>query len=115
MQRESEKVEGRRTFPAVALLRAAWRDPTLQPEFVAQLAVGGVDGTLRHRFRNGRAHRVVRAKTGTLEDAMALSGHVFPPSGRSPLAFSIIVNHIAGKVAAARAAADTLVQTLARQ
>jgi serine-type D-Ala-D-Ala carboxypeptidase/endopeptidase (penicillin-binding protein 4) len=99
----------------VALLRAAWRDPTLQPEFVAQLAVGGVDGTLRHRFRSGKAHRMVRAKTGTLEDAIALSGYVFPAGARAPLAFSIIINHIAGKVAAARAASDALVQIMARQ
>ena len=99
----------------VALLRAAWHDPLVRPEFVAQLAVGGVDGTLRHRFRQGPAHRHVRAKTGTLEDAIALSGYVFPPSGRAPFAFSIIVNHIAGKVAAARASADALVQIMARQ
>ena len=98
----------------VALLRAAWKDPALQPEFVAQLAVGGVDGTLKHRFRGGHARRLVRAKTGTLEDAAALSGYVLSPSGRGTVAFSIILNHVAGKVAAARAAADALVETIAR-
>jgi D-alanyl-D-alanine carboxypeptidase/D-alanyl-D-alanine-endopeptidase (penicillin-binding protein 4) len=98
----------------VALLRAAWKDPTVQPEFVAQLSVGGVDGTLRHRFRGPRTHRLVRAKTGTLEDAAALSGYVLSPSGQRPLAFAIVLNHIAGKVAAARAAADTLVDVMAR-
>jgi D-alanyl-D-alanine carboxypeptidase/D-alanyl-D-alanine-endopeptidase (penicillin-binding protein 4) len=98
----------------VALLRAAWRDPTIQPEFVAQLSIGGVDGTLRHRFRGVRTHRLVRAKTGTLEDAAALSGYVLSPSGHGPLAFSILFNHVAGKVAAARAAADTLVDIMAR-
>ncbi len=54
----------------------------MQPEFVAQLAVGGVDGTLKHRFRGGHARRLVRAKTGTLEDVAALSGYVLSPSGR---------------------------------
>jgi D-alanyl-D-alanine carboxypeptidase/D-alanyl-D-alanine-endopeptidase (penicillin-binding protein 4) len=98
----------------VALLRAVWRDPTIQPEFVAQLSIGGVDGTLRHRYRGARTHRLVRAKTGTLEDAAALSGYVLSASGHGPLAFSILFNHVAGKVAAARAAADTLVDILAR-
>jgi D-alanyl-D-alanine carboxypeptidase/D-alanyl-D-alanine-endopeptidase (penicillin-binding protein 4) len=98
----------------VGLLRAAWRDPVIQPEFVAQLAVGGVDGTLKHRFRGGHARRLVRAKTGTLEDAAALSGYVSSPSGRGTVAFSILFNHVAGKVAAARAAADALVETVAR-
>jgi D-alanyl-D-alanine carboxypeptidase/D-alanyl-D-alanine-endopeptidase (penicillin-binding protein 4) len=98
----------------VGLLRAAWRDPTVQPEFVAQLSIGGVDGTLKHRFRGARTHRLVRAKTGTLEDAAALSGYVLSPSGKGPVAFSILFNHVAGKVAAARAAADTLVDIIAR-
>ncbi len=98
----------------VALLRAAWRDPMIQPEFVAQLAIGGVDGTLKHRYRGGRARRLVRAKTGTLEDAAALSGYVLSPSGQHPIAFSILLNHVAGKVAAARAAADSLVETMER-
>lgn len=98
----------------VGALRAAWRDPTIQPEFVAQLAIGGVDGTLKHRFRAGHARRLVRAKTGTLEDAAALSGYVLAPNGHGALAFSILMNHVAGKVSAARAAADSLVETMAR-
>jgi D-alanyl-D-alanine carboxypeptidase/D-alanyl-D-alanine-endopeptidase (penicillin-binding protein 4) len=98
----------------VGLLRAAWRDPQIQPEFVAQLAIGGVDGTLKHRFRTGHAHRLVRAKTGTLEDAAALSGYVLSPTGKGTVAFSILMNHVAGKVSAARAAADVLVETIAR-
>jgi len=98
----------------VALLRAAWRDPTIQPEFVAQLSIGGVDGTLKHRFRTGHARRLVRAKTGTLEDAAALSGYLLSPTGHGALAFSILMNHVAGKVSAARAAADALVETMAR-
>ena len=81
---------------------------------VAQLAVGGADGTLKHRFRSGHARRLVRAKTGTLEDAAALSGYVLSPTGHGTLAFSIVMNHVAGKVSAARAAADSLVETMAK-
>ncbi len=96
------------------LLRAAYRDPAIQPEFVAQLAIGGVDGTLHRRFPNERMRRAVRAKTGTLDDAIALSGYVLAPPGRGPVAFSILINNIAGKVDPARHAADKLVEIIAR-
>ncbi len=99
----------------VSLLRVAYRDPAIAPEFVSQLAIGGVDGTLRNRFHAERGRRAVRAKTGTLEDAIALSGYVLGPSGRGPIAFSIIMNHIVGKVASGRAAADGLVEMIARR
>src|SRR5690606_26082604 len=48
------------------VLQRAQRDPRFSAEFLAQLSVGGVDGTLRGRFRQQRASRVVRGKTGTL-------------------------------------------------
>jgi D-alanyl-D-alanine carboxypeptidase/D-alanyl-D-alanine-endopeptidase (penicillin-binding protein 4) len=98
------------TASLAQVLRACWRDPSMQPEFVAQLAIGGVDGTLHKRFRDTRARRVVRAKTGTLEDAAALSGYVLGPAGKSPVAFSAIVNH--APPSTARAAIDTLVELL---
>jgi D-alanyl-D-alanine carboxypeptidase/D-alanyl-D-alanine-endopeptidase (penicillin-binding protein 4) len=62
-------------WSTVELLRWAWRDPAVQPEFLAQLAVGGVDGTLHKRFRQELTRRRVRAKTGTLDDVIALSGY----------------------------------------
>ena len=99
------------TASVTQLLRAAWRDPAIQPEFVAQLAIGGVDGTLHRRFREHRAHRSIRAKTGTLEDCAALSGYVLGPPGKGPIAFSILINHT--QVSNARAAMDRLVDKIA--
>jgi D-alanyl-D-alanine carboxypeptidase/D-alanyl-D-alanine-endopeptidase (penicillin-binding protein 4) len=96
------------------LLRAAYLDPRIAPEYLAQLAVGGVDGTLHRRFRELREKRVLRAKTGTLEGTVALSGYVLAPPGRGAIAFSILVNGVAGKVAAARAAMDQCVEEIAR-
>lgn len=96
------------------LLRHAYRDPAYGSEFVAQLAVGGRDGTLRGRFRKGKAAGVVRAKTGTLEAVVALSGYVMGPAGRDPLAFSIMVNGVAGKARESREAIDRCVEALAR-
>lgn len=101
----------RTTAHSVAkLLRFAWQDPTMRSEFVAQLAIGGVDGTLHKRFRSVRAHRAVRAKTGTLEDAIALSGYVLAPQGKHTVAFSILFNKVSGHGASARSAADKLVE-----
>jgi serine-type D-Ala-D-Ala carboxypeptidase/endopeptidase (penicillin-binding protein 4) len=101
-------------FSTVRLLRWAWRAPDIQPEYLAQLSVGGVDGTLRKRFRTELTKRRVRAKTGTLDDVIALSGYVLRDSGHPPIAFSIFFNHVGGKQDGARHAADRLVDLVAR-
>jgi D-alanyl-D-alanine carboxypeptidase/D-alanyl-D-alanine-endopeptidase (penicillin-binding protein 4) len=98
----------------VKLLRAAYRDSAISTEYMAQLSVGGVDGTLHKRFRELRDRRLLRAKTGTLEATAALSGYILAPAGKSPVAFSIIVNDIAGKVSGARAAIDTCTEAIVR-
>jgi serine-type D-Ala-D-Ala carboxypeptidase/endopeptidase (penicillin-binding protein 4) len=98
----------------VTVLRWAWREPSVGPEYVAQLSVGGVDGTLHRRFKGEPTKRRVRAKTGTLEDVIALSGYVLRDDGRGPIAFSILCNHVAGKQDRARRAADRLVERIAR-
>jgi D-alanyl-D-alanine carboxypeptidase/D-alanyl-D-alanine-endopeptidase (penicillin-binding protein 4) len=92
------------------LLRFAWQEPGLRNEYVGQLSIGGVDGTLHKRFRDLREHRAVRAKTGTLDDSIALSGYVLGPQGKSTIAFAILFNKVSGRGGAARAAADKLVE-----
>nr|MBP9114484.1 D-alanyl-D-alanine carboxypeptidase [Polyangiaceae bacterium] len=86
---------------------------SIASEYQAQLAIGGVDGTLRSRFRNEKKRRAVRAKTGTLDDTAALSGYVSAPPGKHPIAFSIFVNKAEGQVSNARAAIDKLVKSVA--
>jgi D-alanyl-D-alanine carboxypeptidase/D-alanyl-D-alanine-endopeptidase (penicillin-binding protein 4) len=74
----------------VALLRhaatqdwgAAWRET---------LPIGGVDGSLRHRFRGTLLEGKIVAKTGTLKGTNALSGYMIAASGQT-LVFSIIAN-----------------------
>ncbi|HVH42038.1 MAG TPA: D-alanyl-D-alanine carboxypeptidase/D-alanyl-D-alanine-endopeptidase [Labilithrix sp.] len=99
-------------FSVAKLLRHCWQDASMKSEFVAQLAIGGVDGTLHKRFRETRAHRAVRAKTGTLDDAIALSGYVLGPGGKNTIAFSVLFNHVAGHAGSARMAADKLVELI---
>ena len=109
--------DANRTTPlALAnLLRAAYRSPEMGPEFVAHLSIGGVDGTLQSRFKTWAKTRAIRAKTGTLEAVAALSGYVLAPPGKSPIAFSLLVNGIPGKVTAARPSMDQVIDALARE
>jgi D-alanyl-D-alanine carboxypeptidase/D-alanyl-D-alanine-endopeptidase (penicillin-binding protein 4) len=96
------------------VLRAAWRDPSIRDEFVAQLAVGGDDGTLRRRLAIPGAPRVVRAKTGTLDDAVALSGYVLTADPSRTLIFSVLANGIRGHADEARRRADEIATVVAR-
>jgi len=62
--------------------------------FREALPVAGVDGTLSQRFVNTPAAGNVRAKTGTLRWAQALSGYVTTAAGEH-LVFSIMLNRFA--------------------
>jgi D-alanyl-D-alanine carboxypeptidase/D-alanyl-D-alanine-endopeptidase (penicillin-binding protein 4) len=59
--------------------------------FLDSLPIAGVDGTLRSRMKDTAAAKNVRAKTGTLRWANALSGHVTSAGGEH-LIFSIMLN-----------------------
>ena len=59
--------------------------------FVDSLPIAGVDGSLRNRLKATAAAGNVRAKTGTLRWAHALSGYVTTAAGER-LAFSIMLN-----------------------
>jgi D-alanyl-D-alanine carboxypeptidase/D-alanyl-D-alanine-endopeptidase (penicillin-binding protein 4) len=78
----------------VKTLLNAYRDSATSSVFVDQLAVGGIDGTLKHRFAAFRKLRSIHAKTGTLDRVIALSGYAFRPDGTYPVAFSLIATGI---------------------
>ncbi|MBI4624923.1 MAG: D-alanyl-D-alanine carboxypeptidase/D-alanyl-D-alanine-endopeptidase [Verrucomicrobia bacterium] len=73
---------------AVLKFMAAHRDAGV---FVDSLPVAGVDGTLRRRMQGTPAEGNVRAKTGSLRYAKALSGYVTSAAGER-LAFSLMLN-----------------------
>jgi len=98
----------------VKTLLCAYKDPALSRVFVDQLAVGGVDGTLKHRFLPFKKQRSIHAKTGTLDSVIALSGYTFRPDGSSPVAFSLIVSGITGKHGEVRKRVDEVVSNVAR-
>jgi len=57
----------------------------------ATFPVAGVDGTLAGRFKNSSLKEKLWAKTGTHNEANALSGYLQAESGKK-VAFSILVN-----------------------
>ena len=79
---------------ADSLARLLMKDWTAAyaPEFLASLALGGLDGTLRQRFEDIDNPSRIRMKTGTLKDVSAIAGYVTGESGRH-YAVVVIVNH----------------------
>ncbi len=61
--------------------------------WLGSLTIGGVDGTLRNRFKGTRTIGNVRGKTGTIDQVSALSGYVTTSAGEKAV-FSIIVNGV---------------------
>jgi D-alanyl-D-alanine carboxypeptidase/D-alanyl-D-alanine-endopeptidase (penicillin-binding protein 4) len=79
------------------LLALMARHPAAE-DFLASLPIAGVDGTIRRRMKGTAAEGNVRAKTGTLRYANALSGYVTTGTGER-LAFSLMLNRHTGQPA----------------
>ena len=75
------------TTAIVAILKALWESPTLQPVLKNALPVSGRSGTLRDRMQAPPLRGNVLAKTGTTLEASALSGFV-----RRRYVFAILQN-----------------------
>jgi D-alanyl-D-alanine carboxypeptidase/D-alanyl-D-alanine-endopeptidase (penicillin-binding protein 4) len=65
---------------AQILLAAAQRP--WAPEFISSLALSGMDGTMRKRFKTEELAGQVHLKTGTLNGVSAAAGYVHARSGR---------------------------------
>jgi len=93
------------------LLATAWRSPWM-PEYLASLAIIGVDGTVSRRLRDHPARGMAHLKTGSLRDARALAGYVQGKSGKRYIVVSL-VNH--DQAHAAQSFEDVLIAWLARR
>jgi D-alanyl-D-alanine carboxypeptidase/D-alanyl-D-alanine-endopeptidase (penicillin-binding protein 4) len=96
----------------VRLLQQMRRRPAHAPAFVQTLPVVGRDGTLARRLTGTAAEGKVRAKSGTIDNARALSGYVDTADGDT-LAFSMIANNFNSSPADIDAAADKALIRLA--
>lgn len=90
------------TYMAKSRNSQAWRD---------SLTIGGVDGTLRNRFKGTNAQGNIRGKTGTLDQVSALSGYV-TTAGGEPVVVSIIVNNVP-QIATRKSLIDDIVVAVA--
>jgi D-alanyl-D-alanine carboxypeptidase/D-alanyl-D-alanine-endopeptidase (penicillin-binding protein 4) len=96
-------------FGLGALLRTMWLDTGLRPYLVSSLPIAGETGTLEHRMRKAPAHGLVRAKTGTTDNASSLSGFV-----GDRYVFSILENGSPVRTRNAEESQDRFAQVLAR-
>jgi D-alanyl-D-alanine carboxypeptidase/D-alanyl-D-alanine-endopeptidase (penicillin-binding protein 4) len=101
-------------FTLAKTLGAVAGDARIFPELLASLAIGGLDGTLSQRFKGFRNQRTIRAKTGTLASVTALSGYILRAAPNGPLAFSVVLNGVANKVAEGRQRIDRVIEAVAR-
>jgi D-alanyl-D-alanine carboxypeptidase/D-alanyl-D-alanine-endopeptidase (penicillin-binding protein 4) len=97
----------------LAVLADAYADPRRRDAMLSHLSVGGQDGTLAKRFNSRELSGRIRAKTGTLNGAIALSGYVLREGPTAPIAFSVLLNAVEGKHYEARELCDALVAELA--
>lgn len=63
------------------MLQFAWRQPYM-PEYLASMALSGLDGTLRRRFNDADLLGKARLKTGSLDHVTAIAGYLQSRSGR---------------------------------
>ena len=74
-------------------LKYAYYHADIFQPFYEALPVAGIDGTLEHRMKKGKAYNNVHAKTGTVTGVSSLAGYAKAPNGHQ-LAFSIINQNV---------------------
>jgi len=95
------------------VLIGAWKSH-YAPEFLASLALGGLDGTLRQRFGKVENPSRIRMKTGTLKDVSTIAGYVTGESGKV-YAVVIFVNHPGAQKRAGEAIQGAVIDWVLKQ
>lgn len=96
----------------VDTLQAMARSP-LATIYRDSLAVAGVSGTLRNRFRGTTVEGKLWGKSGAISRNFALAGYL-EPAGGDAIAFSIFINNVNERGKVVRPIIDDLVQLMAR-
>ena len=74
-------------------LKYAYYQTDIFQPFYESLPIAGIDGTLEHRMKKGKAYRNVHAKTGTVTGVSSLAGYAKASNGHQ-LAFAIINQNV---------------------
>lgn len=74
-------------------LKYAYYHTDIFQPFYESLPIAGIDGTLEHRMKKGKAYRNVHAKTGTVTGVSSLAGYAKASNGHQ-LAFAIINQNV---------------------
>lgn len=78
------------------VLKYAYKNQLISSQFINSLSIGGVDGTLKRRFRRSEVEGKIMAKTGHLNNVNTLSGYLFTNNG-DVLAFSILTHGLGSR------------------
>ena len=95
-------------------LKAIQNDFSIFPEFLTSLPVAGRDGTLKDRNKDSKHIGWIRAKTGTLDGVVGLSGYIGMSRARAAT-FCFIFNGPIEQEADARKLFDALSDEVASQ
>jgi D-alanyl-D-alanine carboxypeptidase/D-alanyl-D-alanine-endopeptidase (penicillin-binding protein 4) len=79
-----------------AVLRRGYNISTMA-EFIASLPLGGVDGTMRNRLRNGASRGNMHIKTGSLDGVSAIAGYVHARSGKQYVVVGLLNHELADR------------------
>lgn len=93
------------------IIRWALNESTFGPEFLTCLPVAGVDGTMKRRLTKHPDKRLIRAKTGLINNVVCLSGVVDGRSGNG-LVFSIFINQNKGRHGESKKAQDDILSSM---
>lgn len=95
----------------VELLEHIYQKNDVAKQFITALPISGIDGTLEHRMGAPGFRGKVKAKTGTMANVTSLSGFVYTKNNKT-LAFSIIINGVAGSTRQYKALEDQICELL---
>jgi D-alanyl-D-alanine carboxypeptidase/D-alanyl-D-alanine-endopeptidase (penicillin-binding protein 4) len=100
----------------VNFLKKIYHNSDIANEFLSTMPVGGIDGTLKKRMKSECLKGRVRAKTGTLDNVIALAGFM-NTKGKKVVAFSLFFesDKIKGKRKKLLLAQEKILQTVCEE
>jgi serine-type D-Ala-D-Ala carboxypeptidase/endopeptidase (penicillin-binding protein 4) len=93
------------------ILRTTINESWFGPEFLVNQPIAGVDGTMKRRLNEHSEKRYVRAKTGSINNVVCLTGLIDGRRGRG-LVFSILINKNRGRHGESRQAQDRMLEAM---